>query len=168
MQRKNPHISLLGLAGIFSMLAAAPASAADVAGKWYGKLDSAPVIIIDKAGSGYSASLDHPDITKSVQRTGDMHPYQQSIHKDVASFEMAGNTLHFTIRNTISWNGDTNFARDEYNLTLSEDGRQLTGTVRHIAINDGNDFTNHSVPQTVTPITLYGTDYTTRSQTQAQ
>jgi hypothetical protein len=166
MQRKNPHISLLSLAGIFSMLAAAPASAADLAGKWYGKLDSAPVIIIDKAGSGYSASLDHPDIMKSVQRTGDTHPYRQSIHRDVAFFEVADNTLHFTIRNTISWNGDTNFARDEYDLTLSQDGRQLAGTVRHITISDGNDFTNHSVPQTVTPITLYPTDYTTRLQPQ--
>jgi hypothetical protein len=140
-----------------------PANAADMAGKWYGRLDSEALITIARTGSGYSASLDYPDITKSVQRTSDIQPIKQAIHKDLASFEAAGNRLHFIIRSTISWYGDTNFTRDDYNLTLSDDGRQLTGTVRRVAMNDGNDGTNHSVPQAVTPITLFSTDWNSRS-----
>ena len=135
MQRKNPHISLLGLAGIFSMLAVAPASAADLAGKWYGKLDAAPVIIIDKTGSGYSASLEYSDITRSVL-LGFRHA-SQSTHKDLVSFEAVGNAVKFTIRNTISVNGDTNNERDDYSLNLSDDGDQMTGTERRTWYNEG-------------------------------
>ena len=41
---------------------AEPASAADFAGKWYDRLDSEPVITINKAGQAYNASLDYPNI----------------------------------------------------------------------------------------------------------
>jgi hypothetical protein len=163
MQRKNPHISLLGLAGIFSMLAAAPASAADVAGKWYGKLDSAPVIIIDKTGSGYSGSLVDIDSTRSVVIAGRARP--ESIHKSLVSLEVVGSNVQFSIRNIVSENGDTGYRRDEYNLNLSEDGRRLIGTVRRTA-NADTGLTDDHVPMTVTPITLYPTDGLTRLQTQ--
>jgi hypothetical protein len=146
-----------------SVLAATSANAADVVGKWYGRLDSEPVISINKAGTQYSASLDYPDTTKSVQRPDGMPDWPQSIHKDILSFEVAGNTVHFTIRNLISRGGDTNYARDDYKLTLSEDGRQMIGTVTR-TFNFGSGLTDSPPPITVTPITLFPADFATRSQ----
>jgi len=109
MAHKIAQISLSALTAIaLSMLAATSAIAADVAGKWHGKLDSETVITIDKAGPDYSASLDYPDTTKSVL-LGFRHA-SQSTHKELVLFEVVGNAIKFTIRNTISVNGDTNNA----------------------------------------------------------
>jgi hypothetical protein len=144
-------------------LATTSANAADVAGKWYGRLDSEPVITINKAGPAYSASLDYPDTTKSVQRPNGLPDWPESTHKEISSFEVAGNTVHFTIRNEISRGGDTNYARDEYKLTLSEDGRQMIGTVAR-TFNYGSGLYGSPPPFTVTPITLFPTDWNTRSQ----
>jgi hypothetical protein len=141
-----------------TLLAATSANAADVVGKWYGKLDSEPLISIDKAGSQYSASLDYPDTTKSVLRPGGMPGWRQSIHKDILSFEVAGNTVHFTIRNMISEGGDTDYERDEYKLTLSEDGGELIGSERSVFVHDSPD-----VRVTVTPITLFPGDWNSRN-----
>ena len=164
MVRKPTQVALPALTAItLSVLAATSASAADGVGKWHGKFDSEPVITISKAGPGYSASLDYPDITRSVTGFEGMRHFSQSIHKAIVSFEVVGNTVQFTIRSTISINGDTNFARDNYNLTLSEDGRQMIGTVRRVALN-GSGLTDDPVPQTVTPITLFPTAFATRSQ----
>lgn len=164
--KRHTQISLLVLAAISFTLAGAPANAADVAGKWYGKLDSVPIVVIDKIGSGYSGSLANADSTREIKGSiGTWH--HQEIHKSLISFAVADGNVRFSIRSMISMAGDTNYAREDYNLTLSDDGGQMTGTVRRIALN-GSGLTDDPVPQTVTPITLYPTDYTTRSQTQAQ
>jgi hypothetical protein len=160
MVRKSTQVSLSALTAItLSVLAATSASAADVVGKWYGKFDGEPVITINKAGPAYSASLDYPDTTKSVLRPGGMPAWPQSIHKDITRFEVAGNTVHFTIRNMISEGGDTDYERDEYNLNLSGDGGELIGSERSMFVHDSPD-----VRVTVTPVTLFPTDFATRSQ----
>jgi hypothetical protein len=163
MMRKVAQVTLSAFFAATAVLAATSANAADVTGKWYGKLDSEPVITISKTGPGYSASLDYPDITRTVHPSWSIRPRAQSIHKDIASFEVAGNMVRFTIRSIISSNGDTGYARDEYNLTLSEDGGQLTGTVRRTA-NADTGLTDDHVPTGVGPITLFSTDFATRSQ----
>jgi hypothetical protein len=162
-----PSSAQTGLLIILAGFASLPAHAADFAGKWYGKLDSAPVITIAKSGDGYSAALDYPDITRSVQRPNDIRPLLQSIHKEIVSFEAAGNTVRFAIRNTIGSNGDLNTARDDYDLTVSEDGSQLTGTLRHTSNHEGGLSYDH-VPVSVTPITLYSTDWSSRAASQAK
>jgi hypothetical protein len=160
MRKAIPLSAWIVLAASFATPAA---NAADLAGKWYGKLDAEPVISISKPGADYSASLDYPDTTRSVRRPGEIRPRIQSIHKDIVSFEVTGDKVHFTIRNTISSNGDTGYARDEYNLTLSQDGQQLSGSVRRTA-NADTGLTDDHVPVTVTPITLFPTDFATRAQ----
>ncbi len=80
------------------------------------------------------------------------------------SLEVVGSNVQFSIRNTISVNGDTGYRRDEYDLTLSQDGGQLIGTVRRTA-NADTGLTDDTVPMNVTPITLYPTDGLTRLQT---
>jgi hypothetical protein len=151
----NPLIAIT-----FVVIAATPAGAADMAGKWYGKLDSEPVITIAKAGAAYSASLDYPDTVKLVQNGG-MRRFKQSTHKELVSFEAAGNAIRFTIRNTISINGDTNYVREEYSLKLSDDGGQLTGTERRTWYNEGPN-----QPRTaLTPIMLFSNDWDSRSTT---
>jgi hypothetical protein len=144
-------------------LVAASANAADVAGKWYGISDSQPVITIYKAGPAYSASLEYPDTTKSVRLPNGMPDWSLSIHKDIVSFEVVGSEVRFTIRSLISRRGDTNYARDDYNLTMSEDGHQMTGTVRRTA-NSGSGLPGFPARITITPITLFPTDFATRSQ----
>jgi hypothetical protein len=139
-----------------AMFAATSASAADVVGKWYGKLDSEPFITIDKSGPAYSASLDYPDITATP---GGMRDWPQPIHREIVSFEVAGNTVNFSIRNLISRGGDTNYLRDDYKLTLSEDGGELIGSKTSTFVHDSPD-----VRATVTPVTLFLTDFATRSQ----
>ncbi|HEY4125874.1 MAG TPA: hypothetical protein VGM36_14735, partial [Rhizomicrobium sp.] len=104
-----------------------------------------------------------PDSAKSVRRTGNSHVTQETIHKDLVSFEVTGDRVRFAIRSTISWQGDVDLLREDYDLTLSRDGGQLSGTLRRIAHNEGNDGTNHSVPETLAPITLYPTDFAARS-----
>lgn len=158
MVRKSIQVSLPALTAItLSVLAATSASAADVVGKWYGKLDSQPVITINKAGPAYSASLDYPDTTKSMLMGNGLPDWPQSIHKDIISFEVAGNRVRFTIRNLISRGGDTNYERDEYNLNL--DGGALIGSEKSIFVHDSPD-----VRVTVTPVTLFPADFATRSQ----
>jgi hypothetical protein len=146
-----------------AMFAATSANAADLAGKWYGISDSQPVITINKAGSAYSASLEYPDTTKSMRLPNGMPDWSLSIHKDIVSFEVVGSEVHFTVRSLISRGGDTNYARDEYNLTLSEDGHQMTGTVRRIA-NNGSGLPGFPSRITITPITLFPADFATRPQ----
>ena len=124
--RKSIQVSLSALTGItLSVLATTSANAADVVGKWYGRLDSEPVITVNKVGPTYRASLDYPDTTKSMLMRNGLPDWPQSTHKDIALFEVAGNKVHFTIRNEISRGGDANYERDDYNLTLSGDGGEL-------------------------------------------
>jgi len=158
MVRKPTQASRSALiAIILSVLAATSASAADVVGKWYGKLDASPVIIIDKTGSKYSASLVDIDSTRDIGGgIGVWH--QRAIHKSLVSFGVVGGNVQFSIRNMISVGGDTNYERDEYNLNLSDDG-QLTGTVRRTLYNEGPD-----QPRTgIGPITLFPSDWTSRA-----
>jgi opacity protein-like surface antigen len=158
MVRKSTRLSLSALTAIaLSVLAATSASAADVVGKWYGKLDSQPVITINKAGSAYSASLDYPDTTKSLLMGNGLPDWPQCIHKDITRFEVVGNAVHFTIRNLISRGGDTNYERDECNLNL--DGGALIGSEKSMFVHDSPD-----VRVTVTPVALFPTDFATRSQ----
>jgi hypothetical protein len=145
------------------ILSVVPACAADVAGKWYGRLDSAPVITISKAGAGYSASLDYPNTTKSALMPDGMPAWPQSIHKDVTRFEVAGDKIRFTIRNVITSGGDVNYERDDYSLTLSDDGRQMTGTETRTA-NIGSGFVGQAASITVTAVALFPTDFAARSQ----
>jgi hypothetical protein len=164
MVRKATQVSLSALIAItLSVLAFASASASDVAGRWYVTSDNEPLIIISKAGTAYSASLEHPDTTKSVQLPNGMPDWPLSIHGDIVSFEVVGSEVRFTIRSLISRGGDTNYARDDYNLALSEDGHQMTGTVRRTA-NSGSGLPGFPARITITPITLFPTDFATRSQ----
>ena len=161
MVRKPTQVAMPALIAItLSVLAATSANAADVTGKWYGKTDAQPVITISKAGSAYSASLDYPDSTRSIKRG--IYVTHQSIHKSVVSLAVVGGNVQFSIRSTISSRGDTDYARDEYDLNLSQDGSQLTGTVRRVA-NIGSGLTDDTVPMTVTPITLFPTDWASRN-----
>ena len=164
MVRKATQVSLSALIAItLSVLAFTSASASDVAGRWYVTSDNEPLIIISKAGTAYSASLEHPDTTKSVQLPNGMPDWPLSIHGDIVSFEVVGSEVRFTIRSLISRGGDTNYARDDYNLALSEDGHQMTGTVRRTA-NSGSRLPGFPARITVTPITLFPADVTRRSQ----
>jgi len=159
MVRKSTQVSLSALTAMtLSVLAATSANAADVAGKWYGRLDSEPVITINKTGPAYSASLDFPDTTKSVLRPGGMPAWLQSIHKDITRFEVAGNIVRFTIRNMISEGGDTDYERDEYSLNLSGDGSELIGNEKSVFTWDSQD-----VRVTVTPITLFPSGWNSRN-----
>jgi len=161
MVRKPTQASLSALIAItLSVLAPTSAIAADVVGKWYGKLDADPVIIIDKAESGYSGSLVDIDSTRPVVIGG--RARQESIQKSLVSLKVVGGNVQFSIRNIISENGDTGYRRDEYNLNLAEDGRQLIGTVRRTA-NPDSGLTDDSVPMTVTPITLFPSNWTSRN-----
>jgi hypothetical protein len=145
--------------GIFAVtvLAATSANAADVVGKWYGRLDSEPVININKTGAEYSASLDYPDTTQTVLRGS--RTSHETIHKEITSFKVAGGNVRFSIGNLDSENGDTNYERDEYNLNLSGDGLQLIGTVSRLV-----SYQDASRPSmTATPITMFPTDWTSRN-----
>jgi hypothetical protein len=97
-----------------------------------------------------------------VRRPSDIHPLLQSIHKDLISFDVAGNAVRFTIRSTISSNGDLNSARDEYDLMLSGDERKLTGKVRHTSNHEAGLTYDH-VPVTVAPIALFPSDWASRT-----
>jgi hypothetical protein len=154
-------VTLVLFSALSAVLAVTSANAADLAGKWYGKLDSLPLITITKAGAGYSAAMDYPDMTLSRQAPGTVRTWSMAVHKAIVSFDVSGNSVQFTIRNTISGGGEIDFVKDDYSLTLS--GDQLIGTVRHSAGIDEN-LVDHSVPQAVTPITLFPTDFATRSQ----
>jgi hypothetical protein len=144
-------------------LFALPACAADMAGKWYGRLDSEPLITINKAGPAYSASVDYPDTTKSALMPDGMPAWSQSIHKAVTRFAVAGSKIRFSIQNEITSGGDVNYERDDYSLTLSDDGRQMTGTETRTA-NIGSGFVGQPASITVTAIALFPTDFATRSQ----
>jgi hypothetical protein len=154
VRRKRTPFCLSALAAM--TFCAAPAFAADVVGKWYGKTDVDPVIIIDKAGSEYSASLVDIDSTRPLVRD---RVYQESIHKSLVSLKVVGGNVQFSIRNLISENGDINYERDEYNLNLSEDGGELIGTVRRIINYEGTD----KPSMTVAPITLFPGDWNSRN-----
>ena len=141
-----------------TVLAATSANAADVAGKWYGRLDSEPVITINKAGAGYSASLDYSRVSRT--RVQGLSTFQESIDKSVASFKVTDGNVRFSIRSLISVHGDIDYELDEYDLNLSEDGHQLIGTVKTRFDEQGTAPTK----RTQATITLFPTDWNTRSQ----
>ena len=153
MRRKRTPVYLSALTAMtFSVI---PAYAADVVGKWYGKTDVDPVIIIGKAGSEYSGSL--VDIDSTRRRVGDNRV--ESIHKSLLSLKVAGGNVQFSIRKLITENGDGNYERDTYHLNLSEDGLQLIGTMSRLVSYESAD-----MPKiTVTPITLFPTDWNSRA-----
>ena len=82
------------------MLAATPANAADVTGKWYGRLGAEPVISINKVGTQYSASLDYAD-SKGPIKWGD-HVFQGETNKYLVSFRVTGGNVRFSIRTLTS------------------------------------------------------------------
>jgi len=135
-----------------------PAFAADVAGKWYGETDLHPVIIIENAGSDYSGSLIDADSTR--QRMVGDHLRQEAVHKSLARLKVAGGNVRFAILKEISSNGDIDYERDQYNLTLSADGLQLVGTVSHLV-----SYMSADLPFTTTArVTLFSTDWNSRSK----
>ena len=137
--------------GVFAvtMLAATSANAADVVGKWYGKFDNEPIISINKAGPQYSASLDNAESSRQIARG--ILAFQESIDKSLLSFKVADGNVQFSIRSLITLNGDINYERDTYDLSLSQDGRQLTGTEKIMVYADGSA----PLRTGVTPITLF-------------
>jgi hypothetical protein len=134
-----------------------PAFAADVVGKWYGKTDVDPVIIIDRAGSEHSGSLADIDSTRPLVL--DNRVRQESIHKSLLSLKVVSGNVHFSIRKLISENGDINYERDVYNLNLSDDRLQLIGIVSRLVSYESADMPKN----TVTPITLFPTDWNSRA-----
>jgi hypothetical protein len=125
------------------------AQAADVSGKWYGRLDSQPVISISRTGAQYSASLDYPHSLREVVQG--LQTFRESTDKSVGSFRVADGHVRFSIRSVSSIHGDTNFERDGYDLHLSEDGLQLTGIVTRVVNEESTD----PLRMTRAPITLY-------------
>jgi hypothetical protein len=109
-------------------------------------------------GTQYSASLDYAD-SKGPIKWGD-HVFQGETNKYLVSFRVTGGNVRFSIRTLTSVNGDTNYELDQYNLNLSQDGRQLTGTVMSRIDEEG------TAPMRMTraDITLFPTDWNTRSQ----
>ena len=155
MRRKRIPSCLSALTAM--TLSVVPAFAADVAGKWYGKTDVDPVIIIDKAGSEYSGSL--VDIDSTRPRVVGGRVRQESIHKSLGALKVAGRNVQFSIKKLITENGDGNYERDTYHLNLSEDGLQLIGTVSRLV-----SYESAVMPIiTVTPITLFSTDWNSRT-----
>ena len=114
-------------------------------------------------GSGASGACFKAARQYAVKTRNGLPDWPQSEHKEIIRFEVAGNTVHFTIRNEISRGGDTNYQRDDYNLNLSGDGGELIGSKRSVFTWDSQD-----VRETVTPITLFPTDWNTRSQPQVK
>lgn len=142
------------IATTLCLLASTSLNAANLAGKWYGELDSQPVITINNENGKYTASLDYPDIMRTVVRGS--RTSHETVHREIASFKVAGNSVQFSIRGTYSENGDIGVEREVYDLELSEDGTQLMGTVRRIPFNP--------FLQTVGPIALFPSGIATRSQ----
>lgn len=149
-------ISLTTLAVI--LLAATPVIAADVAGKWYGRLDSEPIISISKTGTQYSASLDHSRQFKT--RVQGIRHFEETIEKSLVSFNVADGKVRFSIRSVISVHGDLDYELDQYDLKLSDDGHQLTGTVSTRFDEQGTA----PLRMTRAAITLFPTDWNTRSK----
>ena len=153
MRRKRTPVCLSALIAMtFSII---PAFAAEVAGKWYGKTDVDPVIIIEKAGAEYNGSL--VDIDSTRRRAGDNRV--ESIHKSLLSLNVVGSNIQFSIQILITENGDGDYERDTYHLKLSEDGLQLIGTVNRLVSYESQDLPTI----TVTPITLFSTDWNSRA-----
>jgi hypothetical protein len=148
-------LSMIGLSAFtaitLSVLASTSAGTADVAGKWYGQMDNQPVIIINNVEGKYIGSLDYPDVTRTVMRGS--RASRETVHREIASFNVAGNKVQFSIRGTYSENGDIGVEREVYDLNLSEDGSQLTGSVRRIPYNP--------FLQTLGPVTLSRADFAT-------
>jgi hypothetical protein len=93
---------------IATVAAAPSANAADVAGKWYRKLESEPVISIAKAGPQYTASLDYPESSRQIVQG--IHSFRALTDTSLVSFRVAdgnGQDAHHSIsQRLVGWQGD--------------------------------------------------------------
>ena len=157
MRKRTPVCLSVVIATSFS---AVPALAADVVGKWYGKTDADPIIVIDKTGSDYSGSL--VDIDTTIRRAGDNRV--ESIHKSLLSLKVVDGNVQFAVKKLITENGDGNYERDTYHLNLSEDGLQLIGSMSRLVSYESAD-----MPKiTVAPVTLFRTNWNGRQNAGAE
>jgi hypothetical protein len=157
MHKRTPVFLSVLIATTFSVI---PVFAADVEGKWYGKTDVDPVIIIEKTGSDYSGSL--VDIDSTIRRAGDNRV--EPIHKSLLSLKVADGNVQFAIKKLITENGDGNYERDTYHLNLSADGTQLIGSMSRLVSYESAD-----MPKiTLATVTLFHTDWNSRQNAGAE